>query len=182
MPVAGSQGKLPIIRFQGTSRSRGSLCEMKTVIVSSTVLALILTAGCRAQDTGNGIAESHIEGNVPASQDFDAYMKRDLASFLCEGGEDCHVEYSLLREGPTQTGISYPKFYVWVFCSRQDKLLKQGAARVAAIDRQRFQVTDFLSREQILASPQKVGTIFPVNQFDFSGDVFPGSFERNRLS
>jgi hypothetical protein len=134
---------------------------MKAAIASTVLLTLALTSGCRAQNPGNSIAESHIEGNVPASQNFDTYMKRDLASSLCEGASDCRVEYSLLRDGPTQTGIAYPKFYVWVICYQQDRVLKQGAVRVAAVDKQGFHVTDFLSREQILESPQQVGSIFP---------------------
>jgi hypothetical protein len=126
------------------------------------LLTLLLTSGCRGQNSEeSSLAESHIAGNVPSSQNFDTYMKRDLASSLCEGTPNCHVEYSLLREGPTQTGIAYPKFYVWVICSQRDKVVKQGAARVAAIDKQQFHVTDFLSREQILESPQQVGTVFP---------------------
>jgi hypothetical protein len=134
---------------------------MKAAITSTALLTLVLTSGCRAQNLKPSLAESHIEGNVPTSQNFDNYMKRDLASFLCEGAESCRVEYSLLREGPTQTGIAYPKFYVWVRCFQQDKVLTQGVARVAAIDKQQFHVTDFLSREQILESPQQVGSIFP---------------------
>jgi hypothetical protein len=140
---------------------RGSLCEMKSVIGSIVLLAFALASGCRSQNSGTGVAESYIEGNVPSSQNFDAYLKRDLVSFLCQGTQNCRVEYNLLREGPTQTGIAYPKFYVWVICFQQDKILTQGAARVAAIDKRQFHVTNFLSREQILESPQQVGTIFP---------------------
>jgi hypothetical protein len=134
---------------------------MRAAIAWTALLMLATTSGCRAQNSGTSLAESHIEGNVPASQNFDTYMKRDLSSYLCEGKPNCRVEYSLLRDGPTQTGIAYPKFYVWVTCFQQDKVLTQGAARVAAIDKQQFHVTDFLSREQILDSPQQVGGIFP---------------------
>jgi hypothetical protein len=147
--------------FQVGGCLRGNLCQMKTAIASTALLTLVLTSGCKAQNSGTSLADSHIEGNVPASQNFDTYMKRDLASFLCEGAQNCRVEYGLLREGPTQTGIAYPKFYVWVVRFQQDKVLTQGAARVAAIDKQPFHVTDFLSREQILESPQQVGSIFP---------------------
>ena len=135
---------------------------MKNVSFATISLTLFLTLGCRGQIPEQPtLAESHIAGNVPSGQDFDAYMKRDLASFLCEGAPDCHVEYSLLREGPTQTGIAYPKFYVWIICFKGNKVAKQGAARVAAIDKQQFHVTNFLSREQILESPQQVESIFP---------------------
>ena len=133
---------------------------MKSAITSIAFL-LVLASGCKAQDPLAGVAESHINANVPADQDFDAYMKRDLASFLCKEAQGCRVEYSLLREGPTQTGIAYPKYYVWVISYQQDKVLKQGAARVAAIDKQAFRVTDFLPREEILESPGQVGNIFP---------------------
>ena len=91
---------------------RDSLCPMKNTIALTALLSLVITTGCKGQSGSSGIAESHINANVPRSQDFDAYMKRDLASFLCKGAHECRVEYQMLREGPTQTGISYPKFYV----------------------------------------------------------------------
>src|ERR1700748_1268168 len=103
-----------------------SLSPMKAASIITISLTLLLTLGCRGQISGqSSVAEAPVEGNVPSRQDFDAYMKRDLASSLCEGTPDCHVEYSLLREGPTQTGIAYPKFYVWVTCSQGDKVVKQ---------------------------------------------------------
>ena len=107
------------------------------------------------------MAESHIDANVPQSRDFDAYMKRDLASYLCKGVDNCRVEYQLLREGPTQTGISYPKFYVWAVCSQQDKVLTEGAARVSAIDKQGFTITNFVTRREIRESPRRIEEIFP---------------------
>src|ERR1700749_4167951 len=109
---------------------------MKTAFAAVLSTALIVNVGCQGQSAGtSSLAESHIEGNVPSRQNFDPYMKRDLALFLCDGASDCHVEYTLLREGATQTGIAYPKFYVWAICTQRDKVIKQGAARVAAIDK-----------------------------------------------
>src|ERR1700733_3434766 len=86
---------------------------------------------CAAQDTTANIARSHIDANVPSSEFFDSYMKRDLASFLCKGVVPCRIEYQLLREGPTQTGIAYPKFYVWVKCFVEEHLQTEGAVRLA---------------------------------------------------
>jgi hypothetical protein len=106
------------------------------------------------------VAASHIEANVPNSNVFDTYMKRDLGAYFCKGTEDCRTEYSLLREGPTQTGIAYPKYYVWAKCFHGDELSTQGAVRVAAIDKETFRITDFLSQEEILASPRQVSSIF----------------------
>ncbi|HTC76809.1 MAG TPA: hypothetical protein VK684_14600 [Edaphobacter sp.] len=116
---------------------------------------------CHAQDSMAEIARSHIDANVPSPEFFDAYMKRDLSSYLCKGPGSCRIEYQLLRDGPTQTGISYPKFYVWAKCFNGDRLQTEGAARLAAIDKKEFQITNFLSRSQISDSPQQVGEIFP---------------------
>jgi len=116
---------------------------------------------CHAQDPMSDIARSHIDANVPSPEFFDAYMKRDLGSYLCKRPGSCRIEYQLLRDGPTQTGIAYPKFYVWAKCFIKDRLQTEGAARLAAIDKKEFQITNFLSRNQISNSPQQVGEIFP---------------------
>jgi hypothetical protein len=79
---------------------------------------------------------------------FNEYLKRDLKGYFCAESKVCEVEYELLRDGPTQTGISYPKYYVWVRCFRKNTL-REGAARVAAVEQTRFDVTNFLSRDEI---------------------------------
>jgi hypothetical protein len=66
-----------------------------------------------------------------------------------------------LREGPTQTGISYPKFYLWVKVYIGKETMAEGAIRVAAVERQRFDVTDFIARNNIVAEPAKVQLVFP---------------------
>jgi len=116
---------------------------------------------CHAQNPMADIARSHIDANVPSPEFFDADMKRDLGSYLCKSPGSCRIEYQLLRDGPTQTGIAYPKFYVWAKCFIGDRLQTEGAARLAAIDKKEFQITNFLSRSQISDSPQQVGEIFP---------------------
>jgi hypothetical protein len=117
---------------------------------------LCTTLACRSQ-----IADSHIEANVPKSARFDEYLKRDLKGYFCAESKDCAVEYELLREGPTQTGISYPKYYLWATCFRKSTVEREGAVRVAAVEQKRFDVTDFLSREDIGKSPERVGLVFP---------------------
>ena len=108
------------------------------------------------------VTGSHIDANVPAPDEFHALIVRDLKTFLDRRTkQDLKIDYELLREGPTQTGISYPKYYVWVRGLDRKRLVVEGAARVAAIDRMRFEVTDFLSRQEIRTSPEKVEKIFP---------------------
>ncbi len=133
--------------------------EFQRVFLALAVCAFAVS--CRSQDAMDKIAASHIEGNAPKSEVFDRYLKRDLKSYFCAQGKDCVIEYELLRDSPTQTGIAYPKYYVWVKYSKKNTTTSEGAVRVAAREQTEFDVTDFLSREEILASPSRVTTIFP---------------------
>jgi hypothetical protein len=110
------------------------------------------------------VAQSHMDANVPDAASFDILMQRDLSAYFektLETSGKVHVDYQLLRKGPTQTGVSYPKFYVWAKVSNGGHVVTEGAARVAAVNRTRFTVTDFLGRDQILAEPEKVNMVFP---------------------
>jgi len=129
-------------------------------------LVILVFAGASCRSPIDRIAESHIEGNVPKGNLFDEYLKRDLEQYFCKEREKCAVEYELLRKGPTQTGIAYPKFYLWVKTVEGQIILSEGAIRVAAIDQKGFEITDFLSREEILNSPFKVGSVFPAALVD----------------
>jgi hypothetical protein len=135
-----------------------------------------LTAGCaRAEERRmtpaqqaevskmlDELARSHIDGNVPAAADFDRILRRDLTThFAAKGMADPKVEFEMLRQGPTQSGVSYPKYYLWVRVSGTGATSLSGAVRVAAMDKTEFGVTDFLSAEQIRSSPPAVGQTFP---------------------
>jgi hypothetical protein len=126
------------------------------------VLVLVCCAvGSNAQDPMTAVANSHIEGNVPKGKAFDEYLTRDLTSYFCKGEKECRIEYELLRNGPTQSGTSYPKYYLWTRCWVKEKLMTEGAVRVAAIDQNGFYVTNFVSGTDILAAPEQVGQVFP---------------------
>lgn len=132
-------------------------------LLSIAVVTLCMALGCT-----NPIADSHIEANVPKGKTFDEYLTRDLSSYFCTT-KDCRVEYEFLREGPTQTGISYPKYYLWVRCFTGGKLTAEGAVRVAAVDQKGFDVTDFLSAKEIVTSPDEAAGIFPAALLDKIG-------------
>lgn len=89
-------------------------------------------------------------------RDLHAYFEKTLSTT-----DKIHVQYQLLRDGPTQTGIGYPKFYVWAKIFSGDRVLTEGAVRVAAVDRTQFDVTGFLDKGQIAAEPEKVKSVFP---------------------
>ncbi|MDI1240317.1 MAG: hypothetical protein PSX80_00160 [bacterium] len=110
------------------------------------------------------IAKSHIEANVPDRQHFEEYLKRDLAAyFKKQSGKDVTVEYELLRDGPTQAGIAFPKFYAWVTIREKQTVIDQGAVRLAAIQKEKFDVTHFLKRSEELQTQDAASKIFPAD-------------------
>jgi hypothetical protein len=108
------------------------------------------------------IQRSHIEANLPPPEVIDSYAQRDLLAFFRRASPDATaVEFLLLRNGPTQSGTSYPKFYLWVKVYAGATIQNEGAVRVAAVERTHFEITDFLSRSSIQANPSDVGNVFP---------------------
>ena len=108
------------------------------------------------------LQESHVDGNVPTMPDFDKFMQRDLlAYFQAAVPGTTSVEWVLLRRPPTQSGGAYPKFYAWAKASGNSSTPRQGAVRLAAVDRTHFEITTFMSAEDVLANPDGVGAVFP---------------------
>jgi hypothetical protein len=108
------------------------------------------------------IQQSHIDANVPSEADFDRLLRRDLAAyFTASDSGSPEVSYDLLRKAPTQSGIAYPKFYAWVQVRHVGKPAREGAVRLAAIDRQRFEVLQFIDRSEISRDPSGLDHVFP---------------------
>ncbi len=115
-----------------------------------------------AQSVLDEMAESHIQANVPESADFANLMTRDLKTYFGVGHTSAPgVTYEMLRDGPTQTGIAYPKFYLWVTVKEADTTVNEGAVRVAAVEKKRFEVTHFISMKDIQANPEALYKVFP---------------------
>jgi len=102
-----------------------------------------------------------MEANIPPRELFDEWLARDLKRYFCWDSKNCKVEYEFLRDGPAQSGTSYPKYYLWVKTIKGSTVAEQGAVRIAAMEQKGFAVTDFLSREQISRSPALVASVFP---------------------
>ena len=121
---------------------------------------VVVTLTCACNDP---IAQSHIDANVPPARQFHPLLKRDLEAFFRSAGQrpDIDVGYEVPREGPTQSGVAYPKYYVWVKAQAPQGLVEEGAVRLAAIDRTRFEVTHFLRKADIQADHGTVERIFP---------------------
>ena len=134
----------------------------KLLIAIPLVLIVGGLVAALGQPQGESIAESHIRANVPDEKNFDKFLKRDLEQYFKETlQKTVTVEVELLRKGPTQTGIAYPKFYAWVTIRDGGKLIDQGAVRVAAVEKKHFDVTDFVSEADIKDAPLILDRIFP---------------------
>src|SRR5437588_4726831 len=131
------------------------IAVMLLLIVGGIVVAL-------EQPQGESIAESHIRANVPDEKEFAKFLKRDLEQYFKDTvTKTVTVEYELLRNGPTQSGIAYPKFYTWVTVRDGKTVIDQGAVRVAAVEKKHFDVTDFVSEADIKDAPMVLDLIFP---------------------
>jgi hypothetical protein len=134
----------------------------KAQLIFATVLLLVGACTASGQSVGDAIADSHVRANVPDEKDFDAFLKRDLESYFKDlKKKDVVVEYQLLRDGPTQSGTAFPKFYIWVTVKENGTLLEDGAVRVAAMEKKRFGVYDYLTRADIERDLDKVYQTFP---------------------
>jgi hypothetical protein len=135
---------------------------MKTQLIFATLLLLV--GGCTAfcQSTVDSIADSQVRANVPDEKDFNSFLKRDLESYFKEQKKkSVVVEYQLLRNEPTQSGTSLPKFYLWVLIKENGALLEDGAVKVAAMEKKKFEILNYLARADIERDVEKVYQIFP---------------------
>ncbi len=113
-------------------------------------------------DVFEQISRSHIDGNIPDRANFEKFLKRDLiAYFARNGGKNVTVETKPLRNGPTQSGVSYPKFCLWVRVFQNKKPWQTGAVRVAAIDKKEFEVTTFLTLATLRSNRAAIYQTFP---------------------
>lgn len=107
-------------------------------------------------------AQSHILGNLPDQANFEKFLSRDLTTYFTKAaGKKVTVKYELLRNGPTQSGFSYPKYYLWVRVFRGGKLSETGAVRVAALEKTHFEVTTFLTQARMKRNPEQIYGVFP---------------------
>jgi len=100
--------------------------------------------------------------NVPDPGQFAALLKRDAAAYLARVlGRGAAVEFALLRDEPTQAGTAYPKFYAWIRAYADGALVSEGAMRLEAIEKRRFEVTLYLTKAEIAQDPVSLEQFFP---------------------
>lgn len=126
-------------------------------------LVIVLLTRWIIYQTFNNINKSHINDEVPKKDVFEEYLIRDIKDYFTEKyNPKINIKYKLLRDYPTQSGVSFPKYYLWVTVSSDSwKIIDQGALRVSAQEKKYFVITDYFSLEQIQSDPVKLKKIFP---------------------
>lgn len=89
-------------------------------------------------------------------------LRRSLVEYFKSSGypSTSSVSVSYLRDGPTVTGIAWPKYYLWVAATATGKVVSEGAVRVADEDGT-FKVTDYIPKDRAAAEPSAVSSVFP---------------------
>ena len=118
-------------------------------------------AACGPTPAEPSVEQSHVTGNVPGQSAFNALLTRDLLAHLQSSDPQLtRVEFKLLRDAPTQSGVALPKYYAWVKAFAGTSLRQEGAVRVAAVDKTHFDVTHFFSKTQLQQGDQ-AKQVFP---------------------
>jgi hypothetical protein len=108
------------------------------------------------------IQASHIDANVPPEASFGTFLQRDVRAHLVAGGQPSGtLEIELLRKGPTQSGVSYPKYYLWIRAAGDTGQRVEGAMLVAAVDRVRFNILKFTPAASVRSDPSSLAAIYP---------------------
>jgi hypothetical protein len=164
--VSAEQASRDTGSAESTTRPRGPRAKDFVRLGAVSITLLVVAIGSQfayyVLSFPFALAKSHTEGNVPDRAEFDAYLERDLTAYFRSADSSItKVEYDLLRRHPTQSGVAYPKYYAWVRVSSTMGAVSEGAVRLAAVDRLRFDVTDFLPRDTVLSDPRIVRELFP---------------------
>lgn len=109
------------------------------------------------------ISMAHIKANAPDEAHFDELLTSSLETYCRDmgGGKPVTVRYAMLRDGPTQAGLGFPKYYVWVEVFDGPRRIVQGAAKAVGINRQELEITDFFSEATIGNLPLSLYRTFP---------------------
>ena len=136
-------------------------------LIFITSLLLVSGACTLAQDI-SGIGKSHIDANVPDEKDFDAILKRDMTAYVTDRSDkEIAVGVELLRNAPTQSGVALPKFYVWIVKrDAQGVVMEEAAARIAAIEKKKFEVIQYYEKKRIVAEPDLMKKVFPADVYE----------------
>ena len=129
------------------------------------LIAILLLAGASPGCSSilHAIIGSRSDADVPEAKDFDRILTHDLTEYMTDKSDkDVKVTYEMLRDGPTQSGVALPKFYIWIEKRTADgTLIQDAAARIAAVQKTHFDVVQYYDRERIKKEPDLIKQVFP---------------------
>lgn len=131
------------------------------------LLAFIFTFSAHSQllmdaTTIQDIQKSHIDANLPPIEKHEMLIKDEIRRYLkLSKTEKLKIESELLRTQPTQSGISYPKFYRWVKVIKNKWPIIAGAIRYSLIEKKKAEISDFVDSHFILNDPSISLKVFP---------------------
>ncbi len=161
LPVSRPSNDTPTATSTAMPRTRAYL-RLGLVLATLIAVVLLMTPAYVVLSFSSALSRSHIGANVPDDAHFHEYLKRDLtAYFSAADSAVTGVEYELLRKAPTQVGIAYPKYYAWVTVRSDRGTVTQGVVRLAAQDGEKFEVSNFLTRDEVLSQSERVEETFP---------------------
>jgi cyclopropane fatty-acyl-phospholipid synthase-like methyltransferase len=132
-----------------------------TLLLVAMLLLASASPGCST--VLRSIIGSRSDADVPDDKDFDRILSHDLTEYMTDKSDkDIKVTYEMLRDGPTQSGVALPKFYIWIEKRSVDgTLMEDAAARIAAVGKTHFDIVQYYDRERIKKEPDLIKQVFP---------------------
>ena len=93
------------------------------------------------------ISNTYIDSNIPAKDKFNKILLKDFNNYVkLNFDKEFYGEYKMISEEPYQVGLSYPKYYIYVYIySKNRELMDQGILQIVAIEKKEFKFYDFYS-------------------------------------
>jgi hypothetical protein len=133
------------------------------LLITFLFTVLPATAWAQNDDPMAALRQGHIDANIPDQKDFDRILNGDITKYVTDKADkNITVKVELLRIGPSQSGVALPKYYIWIE-KRNSKgvLMEEAAARIAAINRDHFDVIQYYDRRRLETETDLVSKVFP---------------------
>lgn len=143
--------------------------SFKSFFFSILILVIsFISVGAQTDDPFAAMRQSHIDANVPDKKDFDTILKRDITKYLTDPSDKgINVVIELLRDGPTQSGVAFPKYYCWIQkTDSKGVIIEEAAAKIAAVDKTHFDIIQYYERKRIVAEPDLMVKVFPHDVYE----------------
>jgi len=105
--------------------------------------------------------ESVHEG-IPDEKTFEPLLIRVLSSYFEDDRfKNLQFRYMLLADHPFQSGIAFPKYYLWIEKYDGSRFIGQGVMEIAAIDQTRLGVIEFTSKKDLETDREWIKQHYP---------------------